>query len=185
LFGERARKDSGQLALLDATVFFAAAILLSSIVISFSFGPSGETGAGGTRIDANEILVALLHASVAERFEIVLDEPLMVTGSETFALCLSLEASMVMAGGSTEPFQAMNDVIRDALLMLSPAGFLPCLAVTEKDRGLQDPLFAIPEMLPRGAEVHSGSAWIPSSTGEELLVVLMLVPALSAELASV
>lgn len=183
--GDRSREHGGQLALLDALVFFAAAILLSSIVLSFSLGSSSTSAGMDSRVDASDVLTAFLHASVAESFEIVLDEPLKVTGSETFALCLSLEASTILAGGSAEPFEAMNEIVWEALLRLCPLGFSPCLVVTDKSGRLQDPLFVIPETSNGSEEVYAGSAWIPSASGEELLVVLKLAPAPLSEIASV
>lgn len=185
MFGERSRHDQGQLALLDATIFFAAAILLSSILMSFPPASSDGDPSRSPRVDANEVLVAFLHASISVRFEIVLDEPLAVTGAESFALCLSLEASVILSGGSAEPFQALNDIVREALLKLSPSGFAPSIIVTDKNRGLDDPLLAIPGAVERSNEIYAGSAWIPSSTGDELLVVLMLAPAFPAELAGI
>jgi len=185
LSGDRARSDLGQLALLDAMVFFAAAILLSSIALSFSFDSAGTFAGGNSRVDAGEVLTAFLHASIAESFEIVLDEPVTVTGGETFALCLSLEASIILGGGSAEPFRQMNEIVGRALSDLCPAGFSPSLVVAEKSTGLGDPLFVIPGAANRSEQVYAASAWIPSANGEELLVVLMLAPTLLAEVASI
>jgi hypothetical protein len=166
-------------------VFFAAALLLSGIVMSFSVDSPDPAARGFVPIDANEVLVAFLQASVSQTFEIALEEPLAVTGKETLAFCLSIEASVVVSGGPTEPFLSMNEVIYDTLVRLSPLGFDPYVAVTNESRGLDQPFFWVPGTMVRSSEVYAGSAWIPSSTGDELLVVLMLVPTSPAEIPSV
>ncbi|MCU0853070.1 MAG: hypothetical protein MUC90_07470 [Thermoplasmata archaeon] len=183
--GRLARRNEGQLALMDAMVFFAAAILLSSIVMSFSINSPGTVAGRSVQIDANEILVAFLQASVSQTFEVALEEPLTVTGKETFAFCLSVEAGVLIEGGTIEPFLSMNEVIHDTLVRLSPHGFDPCVIVTNESRGLDQPLFGIPRVMGRSSEVYAGSAWIPSSTGDEILVVLTLVPASPAEVPGV
>jgi hypothetical protein len=182
LYGRCAGQE-GQLAVLDAMLFFSIAGLVASIVICHGAGArlSGEEVPWEQEcgIEPGDILRAFLRASVGE--VVVLDgaQPLEVHPHDSMAECLIAEVVSVL-GGSSLDFSPVHKVMLRALEGVVPAGWTPHLGVYSPDS--REPVIRIEACeVPSDGAVYGGSCDVAGPDGSPLLVSLLVGPALLPE----
>lgn len=164
---------------MDAMVFFAIAMVTSSIVLSYADDRASDhmrdvEGA----VDPEDVLRVFLRASVG--VDIELWDGLTVSARESVADCLYAEVASL--SGGTEPglFTGMNEVLLDALENISPAGTTCHLTIVDIG-GSGEALLTIERMPAVGGVLFSASQEFPAVMGSDCLVVLVLVPSLCLE----
>ncbi len=177
--GERGSDDRAQLALMDAMVFFAIAMVTSSIVLSYANDlPSDSMRDVDGAVDPDEVLLVFLRASVGVDME--LWDGLTVSARDSVADCLYAEVASLTEGVDARFFIGMNEVLMDALENISPAGTTSHLTVMDV-AGTGGTLLTIERAPAVGEVLLSASQGLPAAMGSDCLVVLVLVPALCLE----
>ncbi|MDH3364790.1 MAG: hypothetical protein OEM29_02125 [Thermoplasmata archaeon] len=106
--------DRGQLALMDAMVFFAVAILISSLQLCMyrvEAVPDDVNANPASRCNPESILPVFLKASLGARCVVQLDRPLDVPAHTTVSECLAAEATAVLRGEPVDSFDSLNSMI--------------------------------------------------------------------------
>ncbi|MCU0858975.1 MAG: hypothetical protein MUE55_00055 [Thermoplasmata archaeon] len=179
MYGDRAPDDRAQLALMDAMVFFAIALVTSSIVLSYTDDrPSDLMGAVDGAVDPGDVLRVFLRASVGTDIE--LWDGLTVSARESVADCLYAEVAYLTGGANPGSFAGMNEVLLDVLENISPVGTTCHLSVVDA-AGSGEPLLTIERAPAIGGVLLSASQEFPAVMGSECLAVLVLAPALCLE----
>lgn len=182
MFGRSRSDTSAQLALLDAMVFFAGALLVTGMMFSqrATDSEAHEDGIAGV-CDPADLLDALMKASVGEPMELATQRMTTLTGCEEISQVLSFELDELVSGTPAEVFAEFNGIIRGALLAAcTPAMELHLVAFV--DNGSFDrPLLAIPSPATSVSVAVSSSVTLPSHWGGQYIVVLVLDPASPSE----
>lgn len=132
--GELPRGSGGQLALMDALVFLAIALLISTILIGQAPGSDLQAGDGtawSPPVSPSDVLRVLLRASVGEATVVDIEGGLSVRAEASFGECLLLEARALLAGAPAEAFSALEErmlVALESLLGPSLIGHLQLVA---------------------------------------------------------
>lgn len=177
--------DGGQLALMDAVVFFAASMLISTALLAYAsdFAGPGSIHACNDWRDPDEVLHAFLHASVGTELIVNLNSSVQIKGNEEIAECIAIETQALRSGAGIAPFEELNDVCLRILRSCSAPLYEPFLIVLCSDANGTEPILAIPWLPENHPEAHASSAEFPGLVGETILVTLILCPASSPELA--
>jgi len=185
LHGDRFRRESGQLALLDALVFFSIAILVSGVMISYVGFSSGDamTGACEPPRDVAEVLSALMAASIGSAVES--QTGLEVSGHESIAECLSAELYALSLNVERQMFDGLNAAIGEAVEPLSGPLFDWLIIVVDPDGSSDEPCLVIPESHALSSLAYAASTELPCSDGVLYTVILILEPATPSELVQV
>src|SRR4030042_683868 len=98
--GDRRRDRSGQLALMDASVFFIVAVVVSTVLLYYSaLGRESEVANHGEgSADPCAVLEALIHSSMGRDLTVHLDIPRHVSSHTEVGQCLLLEAEELLTG---------------------------------------------------------------------------------------
>lgn len=112
--GARVGNGGGQLALLDAIVFFSVAILISSLILSQSYaesleGPQYSDSCYGC--DASSVFEVLLRSSIGETIVVDGLRTFTIHSEATVCECLSMELSALISGEQEDAFESLNEVI--------------------------------------------------------------------------
>ncbi len=174
--GRRRFGRGGQLALMDAMVFFAVAMLASSVLLSYSrsqpLDPLGDADGAG---DPAEVLRVFLRASVGA--EIELWDGLTIAGCEPVADCLMAEACWISQGAAPSSFEELDIVLLAMLEKIVAPGLSPHLQVIDTVDGGQTVLRI--ERSPAASDVRvSATQEFPGVGGSGYLAVLVLDPSL-------
>ncbi len=128
----RKRADlQGQLATLDAIVFFSAAILVSSVLLSYGLAPPQGAEIRPTKDPAN-VLDVFLRASVGVEVTLDLGERLVVGSNEQIGECLNIELRGLSEGMPIKAFLPLNQQFSDALQRLCGLALHPRLVVLDQ-----------------------------------------------------
>lgn len=179
--GRPLRDDSAQLALLDAMVFFAAALLVSGMMFSQRAADGRDESAPFGLNDPIELLGALMRASVGRQMELPTDPRVELTGYEEFSEVLAFELDELRSGTLLVVFTEFNEVLCDALLAACTPALEPHLVAFGEDGSLDEPLVGIPRPPDIASIAYAGSMTLPGRSGAEYVVVLVLDPALPPE----
>lgn len=104
----------GQLATLDAIVFFSAAILVSSVLLSYGLETPQSAEIRPTRDPAN-LLEVFLRASVGADIILDLGERTVIRSNEQIGECLNIEVRGLFEGLPVKAFLPLNQQFSDAL----------------------------------------------------------------------
>lgn len=170
--------------MLDAVVFFSAAIVVSSALLQYLDDSLSEDQLPdpGRQPDADEILRVFLRSSIGVRLDIVLDCAYTFPEESTFIELLQLEAIAVEQGFPQSRFEDADSTVDEALArMVGPlhSHHLSCMAL---DGETSEMLFAIPSLAPASGNIIASSQLVPGLSGEGYLVQLQLAPHLLPEL---
>jgi len=169
---------------MDAVVFFAAAVMISSVLMFYSSGPGAIDG------DANQVcpdtavmLDVVLRASIGHEVEVALGVGMTIPSTFTVYECLAAEMHALEGGVSNEVFQELNEAILAIIRSACGHSFVPHLLVLGPDLRMDSPMIAIPTVPPASFEAYASSCEMPRADGSQTLVALVLCPALLPELA--
>lgn len=178
--GHRDKGTSGQLALMDAMIFFAASLLISSIVMSQAFQDRCDNvdaiGAGAA-LDASSILGVLLRTSIGRSVPLDCENPVAVQPTTTVGECMAAEAVAILSGEPAEAFADLNGLILAiAELAVSP-GIVPHLWIMLVTADGLKSIVRIEERPPVACERHAASFDLPAEDDARCFVTLVLEPA--------
>jgi hypothetical protein len=161
---------------MDAMVFFAVAIVASSVVLSYAdespLDPLGDWQAGG---DPEGVLRVFLRASIG--VDVPLWEGLVISDRELVADCLLAEAVSLVEGRNASCFDGLNSALLTMLEALASPGFEPHLKVLDMAEGGTE-VFVVEETAVSGDTLMSASQELPAVASSDCLVVLVLAPSL-------
>ncbi len=171
---------SAQLAVLDAVIFFAAAVLISSMMM-FDFSADNPQAITDLK-DPSELLPVFLSASLGEHLILGGDHPAVLKETDTVGDCVLAEAMSISDGDDPGGFRELNEIV--ARKMSSAAGPSECPhLLVWLPGGFQQPLISIPDELEEASEVRASSMEL-SAGDHEFVIGLALLPASGAWAAS-
>lgn len=182
--GDLPRDKAGQLALLDAMVFFSIAMLVSSILVLQTEACS-DAAVGisdGSPTSVGGMLAALMTASIGQPVKIDLGPGLTVLGQESVAECLSAELYALGSGSGPALFAELNEAVLGLLDSLTLAAFRGWLVAVHPEGSWEAPTLAIPGLPLASSLSYAASCQLPCEDGALYTVTLVLQPAASSEL---
>ena len=179
-------QTSGQLAVMDAIVFFVAAMTVSSVLLSYA-RPPGDRSLEDFDGDADpaEVLGVFLEASIGERLTLQFEEHVTVDASEDVAHCLAVEVAALRSGVARAAFADLNSVLERMLRSICNPSFEPCLMIVELGNGAGNVVLALLDPPGAAENVYASSAELRVDDGDPCLVELVLGPATPPELVDV
>lgn len=185
--GDDSRDDAAQLAVMDAVVFFAVAMVISSLFLYYAnLGEeikAPEHGSGSADPDA--VLGAVLHASVGSNIFVPMDAPRHIPADTEVCRCLLLESEQIIGGTPVEAFGELNCAVSWILDRTCNPVFSSCLSVFLLGGSVPEMLFSIGSGGGPSSQRFNSCAEFSLAGGEEVLVQLCLAPALLAEIRNV
>jgi len=131
LSGRHLADRQGQLATLDAVVFFSAAILVSSVLLSYGLEAPQIADFRPTRDPAN-MLDVFLRASVGVEIILDLGERAVIRNNEQIGECLNIELRGLSEGLPVKAFLPLNEQFSDTLQRLCGLSFHYRLVVLDQ-----------------------------------------------------
>lgn len=183
--GEIRRDEGGQLAALDAMVFFALTMLISSSTFAYVEGVSSEHGteaAVSGECDPGQVLSVFMRASVGVEVTLDLGGEVTISSREEVASCLSAELDAIVGGCSVDQFDPLNDALLMMLGKLVGMGYSAHLSAYRTTDDGAEPILVLEEAGCVSENRYSGSCEVPGLGGSAYVVVLVLGPALLPEL---
>lgn len=178
--GRQRSPTSGQLALMDALVFFAVALLISSIVVSQAHLEGQNRGSpldAGPGFDAASVLGVLMRTSIGESIWLNTSKPTLVHFTTAVGECLAVEAAALLSGATVVAFDEMNDaILRIAVGLVSPF-VVPHVWLMRDLAGSWTRLAAIEEAAPSAGDRYAASFDLPAVGDIGCAVALVLEPA--------
>lgn len=172
--------------MMDALVFFTAAMAVSAVLFSYVGSEDGvghaKNGAGSY---ADEVLSAFLRASLGSRVVIGQPYDCVLDGSEGIAECLVVEARLLDAGGPLAAFEELNGCLLSVLENLCGGHHSPHLLIFDAGGSSQEPVLAMPSLPGERDSLLAGNTLLPGDDNGQYVAVLVLDPALSAEVVQV
>lgn len=169
----------GQLALMDAVVFFVIAIAISSMMFYYareeaihapSMRPEGQS-------DPEAVLRVFLRASLGEEIVLDLDREIHVSANSEIAECLQIELDALTLGAAVSDFAPMNERLSEILEATCSAVMDPYLVslqlLSEGDKWM----FSLPCEPPDSSTRYASSTELAGADGSTYLLMLVLVPA--------
>lgn len=179
----RSRKDRrGQLALMDSMVFFAAALAICGVLVSYARPLDGPRTDPQGDADPAEILRVLLRASIGRPVSIDLEGSHRLDGTEDVATCIAVEVHALSSGANLKVFSSLNAIILEMMISLCNPAFEPFLIVYDLDDGLPSPVLKLPYEEADSENLFASSTEIPGDGGNPYKVILILSPAALLEL---
>jgi hypothetical protein len=185
--GRSRNARDGQLALLDAMMFFAIAMLVTDVCFSY-FGQTSASGLdrpGIERCDPGTILGVFLEASLGRSIAIPSSPEAELDGKDQVSDCLLVEMECVESCGDPLVFASLNQLFLEILLEICPPGMSPLLVSYSAARFIDEPVLVVSDpgwASYERADVRAASATMSSSEQHAYLVVLKLAPATLPEL---
>jgi len=179
----RLRKDRcGQLALMDSMVFFAVALAVCGVLVSYA-RPLVEPRADlQGDADPAEILRVLLRASIGRPVTIDLEGSHRLDGTEDVATCIAVEVRALSSGISQTVFSSLNAIILEMMSSMCNPLFEPFLIVYDVDGGLPSQVLKLPYDVADSENRCASSTEIPGDGGNPYMAILVLSPAALPEL---
>lgn len=171
----------GQLALMDAMVFFVASLAITGVL--FSLVVSYEDSDGPLPwFDARRVLAALLLCSVGPGVEIVVSGESAVLPERTeISECILLEARLIAFGDGDADFAQLDARINEVLRAVCSQWTEAQVRVMAPMGGNLSEVFAVPGGWTEGATVFAATAELVDSGGSGYLVQLRSSPSTSPE----
>jgi hypothetical protein len=172
--------DEGQLAVFDAVVFFAGAILISSVILALPGHQTISNESCWNSVRAAELLDGLLSSSIGTNITIGLELPVIVPSRTSIRDCLAVEGAYLFTGGESDGFGPLNSIIMGLLEDCAPPFLDAHLMLVY--RSFSEPLLALPHAPDDMSKRTATSTTMTLEDGSELLVVLVLCPSSPSEL---
>ncbi len=169
---KRDRRDGAQLALVDAMVFFAIALVISTLFLG-SAGRVSDPEPSEPLPYVESLLRSFLGASLCERLILSAGGGIEIGPYEKVCDCLAVELHMLREGCPLEAFAPLDSLL--ALLLDSVIPEPYWFILESYDPSLPSrPLMQLERNWGPSDQVYASSAPIPDGEGEALLVVLQL-----------
>jgi hypothetical protein len=185
LSGDSRSAELGQLALMDAMVFFLVSVVISSAILYYSsLGTTVELRDHGQgQADPHELLETLLRSHIGTEILVTLDVPRHIAGDTDIGQCLLLEAEAVLDGMSVQAFGALNEAIGEALIGICSPMYSPHLAVLSSGIVGAAALISILGPPQHTSQIYASVAHLTHDEEKDLLVRLLLCPSALPEVA--
>ncbi|UCE44780.1 MAG: hypothetical protein JSU93_05110 [Methanobacteriota archaeon] len=169
-----------QIALMDALIFFAIAMLICSIQLgAFARGlmADEDTSQFCGRCDPDDILTAFLRSSIGVEASLWAGYDLYVPARTVVSECIAVEVTAIGNGVDSESFDALNMVLLGLLNNLSHPLMTPHLIIS---RHLDDGpivLLRIEQSPPGRSDLVASTCKLPDCGHDAATVSLLLEPA--------
>ena len=175
--------DEGQLALMDAMVFFVAAIAVSGVLVSsVETSPSSE-GNSQPGVNVDEALAVILHSSLGSDIEVLVGgENVTLSRNDAIVDCLLLEAHAIAEGDDVAGFVRLNLMVMDIMTTIFMPYLEPSFRLLDTSGRIPIVLVSIPSEWPDVQLAYAAGAKISDASGGEFLVQLRSVPVSPAHL---
>jgi hypothetical protein len=181
------RCRSGQLALMDALVFFMVAVTISSVLLFYFSGNRGmsvpDHGPGSA--DPNEVLESLLHSSIGIDETVNLGVERHLSSRTSVDQCLLIEAEAILDGQPRSAFRSIEEAIWSILERLCTPVFAPYLSVWWMGEDFSEAVIRIPSNPPASDQAFGACVELVNSGVEILLAQLLLCPSALPEVIDV
>lgn len=165
---------------MDAIVFFAAAMIISSMMVSFAGHGVDNDLFGQEASPAESLLNCFLSSSILSNLTVQLSDQIDVRWQTSVRYCLAFEGDALFRGVELDSFAELNGLLWERLSASVPCAFAPHLLLLSYS--YSEPLLALPHVPQTDALGSSSSAAISPADEAKLSVVLVLCPATSSEL---
>ena len=172
--------DLGQLAIMDAVVFFAGAILISSSILSFSNIQPAIEEQSDASLEASYLLDCVLSASIGSNLSVDAGHPMHLSRQTLVRDCIAFEGDCLFRGVEASGFSDLNLIVMRMLKECAPPSVDPCLLIVYKS--YSEPLLALPHIPDDVRERIASSVTLTLEGGSEIMVVLVLCPPAPSEL---
>lgn len=181
--GARRIGQSGQLALMDALVFFMVAMAISSVLLYYSgLGTTWtEDDLGQGMSDPHEILGVLLRSSIGREITVSLEVPRYISWDTEVGVCMLLEAEAIVDGMAPEAFEELNKTVLDILRSLCNPVYEPFFSVMAVDDLGTARIVSIPGVPITSDRMYAATMDLVQDEEKALLAQLVLCPAASPE----
>jgi len=179
LYGSSRSSCAGQLALMDAVVFFVIAMAISSMLFYYAKAEAAQTPSGMRDGQSNPeaILRVFLCASLGEEVVLDLGREIHVSGNSEIAECLKIEFDALVLGADPGDFDPLNDRLVQILEATCNPVLEPHLvAIHLLDEG-SERIFSLPSEPPDSGTRYASFTELPGFEGSSYLLMLILVPA--------
>jgi hypothetical protein len=179
LSGARDGRDEAQLAVLDAMVFFAICLLISSVLVcnvrSTGHAQSDPLLASD---EASNLLEVFLECSLCRHVQ--LDAcGVDLSGHESIAEILSALAELRIRGSDLGPYDPILSECRSVLYGICSPGWVPGLSVCRVEEIHLAVLLSIGNESVGEGLTLAASQMLPTPSSSSVMVVLTLAPALA------
>lgn len=184
--GRLDRRCEAQLAVLDAVIFFVAAMTISTVLMSYvRTGAESSLDDTGGYSDPADVLEVFMRASIGERLTLLLDTQVCIEPSEEVASCLAAEVAALRQGVAPEAFADLDSLMERILRSISSPALEPHLLVLEPGDPSPKTLMTLGGAPDRGECSYASSCTLGMQGGAECLVELVLCPPAPPELVDV
>ena len=174
---------TGQLALMDAMVFFAVALAVCSATLGYlDDGAADADRSQRARADPSAVLEVFMSCSLGSPVSLDGLVSVELTGREKVCECILAEAWALESGADIGRFSDLNSVIMGALRSICAPGYVPHLVVYVLDEASEGPLMVIEDHPAQAPDRRAASTVLAGPDGGVLLVSLVLEPASSGQL---
>lgn len=182
--GDLRGNSKGQLAFMDAMVFFAIAMLLSGALLAQVRSASDEYSVvvGGAEVDAANMLEVLMAVSIGQTLAITLEKTIVIASHEQVSECLRAELHALASGAEPEAFDALNEAVAEALRALAGPCMRASLVASFGEGSSDEPLLEIPGRCHPAGLAYASSVDLPCGDGVVFKILLVLEPASSPKL---
>ncbi len=169
--------ESGQLALIDAIVFFLAAMLVSQVLFSLAEGDSGIQQVDGLGADAEGLLHAVLRSSLGVEMTVrTSGDTIRLSQRDTIADCLLLEAHAIAEGDGVDGFEALNGHVKSALHSVVGPFLEPSIRLVDVSDGTAAVLVSLPDEWSEVGTAYAATLGVSEASGGSYIIQLRLVP---------
>ena len=173
----------GQLALVDAVVFFTAMLLVSGILVAFcrtdsqAYSPVNN----GSRNDPATVLQVFLKTSLGASVGLLHPTPVTLESRSEAAECLAVEVHAIGHGIPVSSFKPLNDLLLGVLETVCGPSQLPCLEVLRLADAQPEVVLRLGVEASEASSIRASSVELPGTGGADYFVTLELAPAFLPE----
>lgn len=180
MHGRLREEHAGQLATLDAIVFFAAAILVSSTLLAYAVPPT-DAGVVELNIEPASMLEVLLGASIGEDIRLSVGGPALIRENDEIGECLMAEVHALREGVNPLAFADLDRAYSHAMDSICGPCISAQLVVLEKEDNYV--VLEVPDRVFEVRDAFASSIELVDVDGSRYIVELVLLPAAPPEVA--
>ncbi len=175
--------EDGQLALMDAMIFFVASIAVTGILFSLVYDSSPSVGDDDQRgFDAENTLQVFLDSCLGTEVEVcVHGGSLMLSPREFIYDCLLLEAHCIAEGDDPSGFSALNSELIDLLRIISGPFMEPSFRLVDGSNGTPMVMISVPSEWRDARIAFAASQGFSDAEGGTFMVQFRSLPSPGAE----
>ena len=181
--GRCTRASFGQLALIDAVIFFVISTAVSSLMLYYADAEAVDQAPAMPegQFDPNAVLRVFLHASLGADVTLGLDGGTHILASSDVAECIHIELEALALGADAGQFELLNQRLLLMLRGTCSVLLTPYLIATWLSEDCHKTLLAIPIEPPQSRTRYAGSVEMSGLDESSFLLTLILVPASLSE----